>query len=271
MKIRKAVIPAAGLGKRMMPLTRAQPKEMLPVVHKPVIHYVVEEAYQAGIRNILIITGKHKRAIEDYFDKPIVDSKDPWSLELEKILDEVNIYFTRQREQRGLADALRYAEGFIDNEPFALLLGDNITLPPCTKILVELFKRVNGGLIAVEKVEKERINKHGIVDIKEELFLDNYKIFKLKDVVEKPSPEKAPSNLAIIGRYILYPEIFEYIRNLKPGYCGELQLTDAIREMIRDGFEYYGVFYTGKRYDIGDKRDWLRANFELGSDERILE
>lgn len=262
-KIRKAVIPAAGYGKRMLPLTRAQPKEMLPVVHKPVIQYVIEEAYEAGIREILIITGRHKRAIEDYFDKALVDSDDPHTKKLEEILDNTYIYFVRQREQRGLADAIRYAEGFVDDEPFAVLLGDNITIPPCTKILINVFNKLQSGIIAVERVPKERVNKHGVIDVSERFIVENYTIFKIKGLVEKPQPELAPSNLAIIGRYILPPEIFAYIQNLKPGYGGELQLTDAIHQMLLDTHVYYAILYDGRRYDIGDKKEWLRANIEL--------
>lgn len=155
MKVKKAVIPAAGYGTRMLPITKAQPKEMVPVVHKPVIQYVVEEAYYSGIKEILIITGKHKRAIEDHFDRGDLPKKDEYTEELERILDEISIFFVRQREQRGLGDAVKYAEAFVDDEPFALLLGDNITIPPCTEMLMNVFARYGGSVIAVERVPRE--------------------------------------------------------------------------------------------------------------------
>ena len=163
MKIRKAVIPAAGYGTRMLPITKAQPKEMVPVVHKPVIQYVVEEAYYSGIKEILIITGKHKRAIEDHFDRSDLPKKDKYTEELDKILDEVDTFFVRQREQKGLGDAVRYTEAFVDDEPFALLLGDNITIPPCTKMLMEVFEKYRSSVIAVEEVPAERVQFHGVI------------------------------------------------------------------------------------------------------------
>ncbi len=182
MKIKKAVIPAAGYGTRMLPITKAQPKEMVPVVHKPVIQYVVEEAYYSGIREILIITGKHKRAIEDHFDRSDLPMKDKYTEELDRILDEVDIFFVRQREQRGLGDAVRYAEAFVDDEPFALLLGDNITIPPCTKMLMYAFEKYRSSIIAVEKVPPDRISFHGVIKGVE----IEKGIFKIEDLVEKP-------------------------------------------------------------------------------------
>ena len=258
MKIRKAVIPAAGYGTRMLPITKAQPKEMVPVVHKPVIQYVVEEAYYSGIREILIITGKHKRAIEDHFDRSDLPKKDKYMEELDRILDEVDIFFVRQREQKGLGDAVRYAEAFVDDEPFALLLGDNITIPPCTKMLMEVFEKYRSSVIAVEEVPVERVQFHGVIKGVEV----EKGIYKIEDMVEKPKVEEAPSNIAILGRYILTPEIFDYLRDLRPGYGGEIQLTDALRLMCRDK-EIYGMLYNGKRYDIGNKLEWLKANVEL--------
>ena len=265
MKIRKAVIPAAGYGTRMLPITKAQPKEMVPVVHKPVIQYVVEEAYYSGIREILIITGKHKRAIEDHFDRSDLPKKDKYTEELDRILNEVNIFFVRQREQRGLGDAVRYAEAFVDDEPFALLLGDNITIPPCTKVLIDVFEKYRSSIVAVEEVLPERVQFHGIikgVEIERE-------IYKIEDLVEKPKVKEAPSNLAVLGRYILTPRIFEYLRDLKPGYGGELQLTDALRNMCKD-VAVYAYLYSGKRYDIGNKVEWLKANFEIALRDKEL-
>jgi UTP--glucose-1-phosphate uridylyltransferase len=265
MKVRKAVVPAAGWGTRMLPITKAQPKEMVPVVHKPVIQYVVEEAYYSGLKEILIITGKHKRAIEDHFDRTEVPKKDKYLEELDRILDQIQIFFIRQKEQKGLGDAVKYAEAFVGDEPFALLLGDNITIPPCTKLLLEKFGRLGKSIIAVEEVSWEKVSQHGIIKGKE----IEPDIILVEDMVEKPPSEKAPSNLAIIGRYILQPEVFEYLSKLEAGYGGEIQLTDALKLLTTKN----GVFalrYSGKRYDIGNKLDWLRANLELSlEDEEV--
>lgn len=248
--IRKAVIPAAGFGKRMLPITKAQPKEMLPVFDKPVIQYVLEEAYEAGIRDILIITGKHKRTIEDHLDRG------NFKTDFDDLLQEMSIYYVRQREQKGLGDAVRYAKAFVDDEPFALLLGDNITIPNCTKLLLEKFK--GKTLVAVEEVEKEKISSHGVI----KGFEVEEGIFRVEEMVEKPEIDKAPSNLGIIGRYILTPEIFEYLEMIKPGHGNELQLTDALNLMCKER-EVYAMLYNGKRYDIGNKLDWLKANIEI--------
>ncbi len=258
MKIRKAVIPAAGYGTRMLPITKAQPKEMMPVVHKPVIQWVVEEAYYSGINEILIVTGKHKRAIEDHFDKYSLKTSNKYINELEKILNDVNIYFVRQREQKGLGDAVRYAEAFVGEDPFALLLGDNITIPNSTKALVDVFSKFKKPVLAVEKVPREKVSLHGI--IKERRIKDN--IYFVEDLIEKPKIEEAPSNLAIIGRYILTPDIFYYLKDLKPGYGGEIQLTDALKLMCKEK-DVYAMLFNGRRYDIGNKIDWLKANVEL--------
>ncbi|HHI01066.1 MAG TPA: UTP--glucose-1-phosphate uridylyltransferase GalU [Thermococcus litoralis] len=258
MKVRKAVIPAAGLGTRMLPVTRAQPKEMVPVVHKPVIQYVVEEAYYSGIKEVLIITGKHKRAIEDHFDKSDVKKENKYMRKLDEILNEINIFYVRQREPRGLGDAVLYAESFVDDEPFAVLLGDNITVPPSTKMLIDVFRKYRSPVIALEQIPKERIPHHGIISGRE----IEPRIYKIEDMVEKPPIEKAPSNIATIGRYILTPEIFDYLKETKPGYGGEIQLTDALRMMAKD-MALYGYLYPGRRYDIGNKLEWLKANVEL--------
>ncbi len=263
--IRKAVIPAAGLGTRMLPITKAQPKEMVPVVHKPVIQYVVEEAYYAGIREILIITGKHKRAIEDHFDRSDVKKENKFLDELDKILEEVDIFFVRQKEQRGLGDAVRYAKGFVDNEPFALLLGDVITIPNCTRELMEVYKRYKTSIVAVEEVPKEKVSLYGVVSVKE---IED-RVFVVEDLVEKPSIEEAPSNLAILGRYILSPEVFECIEKTEAGVGGEIQLTDALR-ILNKRERIYAYLFKGKRYDIGNKADWLLANIELALDDDDL-
>ncbi|MDN5319797.1 MAG: UTP--glucose-phosphate uridylyltransferase [Thermococcaceae archaeon] len=267
MRVRKAVIPAAGLGTRMLPLTKAQPKEMLPVVRKPTIQYVVEEAYEAGIREVLIITGKHKRAIEDHFDRYGHDVKNPHLDKLDEILDDINIYYARQRVQRGLGDAIKYAEAFVSDEPFALLLGDTITVPSCTAELIKAYENINAPLIAVEEVPWENVSLYGIVSRAED-----GEIFKIKHLVEKPDAKSAPSNLAILGRYILTPQIFEYLERVKPDRKGEIQLTDALELMIEEGIKIYGYMFEGRRYDIGNIFDWLRANIELGlEDEKIGE
>ena len=264
-KVRKAVIPAAGYGTRMLPITKAQPKEMVPVVHKPVIQYVVEEVYHSGIREILIITGRHKRAVEDHFDRSFLPKKDKYTEELDRILDEVNIFFVRQREQKGLGDAVRYAETFVDDEPFALLLGDNITMPPCTKMLMDVFEKYRSPIIAVERVPLERVSFHGVIKGVE----IEKGVYKIEDLIEKPKVKEAPSDLAILGRYILTPGIFKYLRNLKPGYGGELQLTDALREMCKN-VAIYAYLYSGKRYDIGNKVEWLKANVEIALRDKEL-
>jgi len=264
-KIRKAVIPAAGYGTRMLPITKAQPKEMVPVVHKPVIQYVVEEAYYSGLKKILIITGKHKRAIEDHFDKAELPKINNYIEELETILDEVDIFFVRQKEQKGLGDAVGYAESFVEGEPFALLLGDTITIPPCTKELIEVYNEFKASIVAVEKVPWEKVNLYGIVACER----INENVAVIKDMVEKPNPDEAPSNLAILGRYILTPGIFECIRKTGPGKGGEIQLTDAMRILNRRE-KMYAYLYRGKRYDIGNKLDWLKANIEMALEDKEI-
>jgi len=263
MTIEKAVIPAAGLGTRMLPITKAQPKEMLPVVDKPVIQYVVEEAYHSGIKEILIITGRNKRAVEDHFDRIIFPVKDEGIERLERMLDELSILFVRQKEPKGLGDAVRYAKAFVGDEPFALLLGDNITIPPCIKELVKVFEKYKAPVIALEKLPQERISLHGI--IKGEEIEDG--IYRIEDFVEKPKVEEAPSDIGIIGRYILTPEIFDYIEELKPGHGGEMQLTDALKVMSMEK-TVYGMIFKGRRYDIGDKTEWLKANIELAMENK---
>jgi len=263
MTIEKAVIPAAGLGTRMLPITKAQPKEMLPVVDKPVIQYVVEEAYHSGIKEILIITGRNKRAVEDHFDRIIFPVKDEGIERLERMLDELSILFVRQKEPKGLGDAVRYAKAFVGDEPFALLLGDNITIPPCIKELVKVFEKYKAPVIALEKLPQERISLHGI--IKGEEIEDG--IYRIEDFVEKPKVEEAPSDIGIIGRYILTPEIFDYIEELKPGRNGEIQLTDALKVMSMEK-TVYGMIFKGRRYDIGDKTEWLKANIELAMENK---
>ncbi|HTY14516.1 MAG TPA: UTP--glucose-1-phosphate uridylyltransferase [Methanoregulaceae archaeon] len=264
-KVTKAVIPAAGLGTRFLPLTKSMPKEMLPVVHKPVIQYVVEEAYESGITDILIITGKGKRAIEDYFDHLDGEISNEYLDELDILLDSVNIFYVRQRSLRGLGDAISYASSFIDNDPFAVLLGDTITTPPCTKELIECYQKCRASVIAVEKVPLLMVRSYGIIDGQQ---IDEDTIF-IRDLVEKPDPDNAPSDLAILGSYVLTPTIMDCIKETKPGKGGEIQLTDALR-ILKDRENLYAHLYRGRRYDIGNKTDWLKANIELGMKDPII-
>ncbi len=259
--IRKAVIPAAGLGTRFLPVTKAQPKEMLPVVDKPVIQYVVEEAIASGIKDVLIITGKGKRAIEDHFGKSELENE--FLDEIDKMMHNVNLLYTRQREPRGLGDAVYYAKSFVGNDAFALLLGDTITIPECTKELMRKYEEFKTSIIAVEKVPKEKISSYGIINGKEV----EGDIYLIEDLVEKPSPEEAPSNLGILGRYVLTPAIFDAIERTSPGKGNEIQVTDALR-LVKE--RIYAYVYRGRRYDIGNKLDWLKSNIELSlADERF--
>jgi len=259
-RITKAVIPAAGLGTRFLPITKAMPKEMLPVVHKPVIHYVVEEAYRSGISDILIITGKGKRAIEDYFDPNTNVHSNRFLSELNDMANSLNIYYVRQKGVRGLGDAIGHAEAFVGNDPFAVLLGDTITRPPCSLELIQLYNKYHQTVIAVEKVPKEMIQKYGIISTSGDT---QNEVFIIDDLVEKPAPENAPSDLAILGSYVLTPSIFKYIKETKPDGKGEIQLTDALRSLSKKE-RVFGHIYNGLRYDIGNILDWLKSNIEFG-------
>jgi UTP--glucose-1-phosphate uridylyltransferase len=265
--VRKVVIPAAGLGTRFLPITKAQPKEMLPVVDKPVIQYVVEEAILSGIEDILIITGRNKRAIEDHFDRCFeLESKftghenNPFKESLQSLADFPDIHFIRQREQRGLGNAVLHAERHCDNEPFAVLLGDTICISPknagpCTRQMIDAYDRYHRPIIAVEPVPENKIKDYGIIDGTE----IEKGVYEINDIVEKPAPEKAPSNLGAIGRYILTPEIFPLLHEIPSGYGGEIQLTDALRKLDRP----LGLVTNCRRYDIGDKLGWMKSSIEL--------
>jgi UTP--glucose-1-phosphate uridylyltransferase len=260
----KAVIPAAGLGTRFLPATKAQPKEMLPVFNKPTIQYVVEEAVNSGIDDIIIITGKGKRPIEDHFDKS-------WELEsnLEKkgkidYLNEVqaisnmaDIFYVRQKKQNGLGDAISCAKKHIGDEPFAVLLGDTITYSdtPCTKQLMDVHEKYGGSVIAIEELPERKIERYGIVDGTE---IEN-NIFKVNNLVEKPKLEDAPSNLGITGRYILTPDIFDKLNSIEAGVGGEIQLTDAINEQEN----VYATTFEGTIYDIGNSMEWLKSSIDM--------
>lgn len=260
----KAVIPAAGLGTRFLPATKAQPKEMLPVFNKPTIQYVVEEAVSSGIDDILIITGKGKRSIEDHFDRAFEleyflqnSGKSDYLKEVESISELADIYYVRQKKQKGLGDAISCAQKHIDGDPFAVLLGDTIAQSevPCTKQLIDVYDKYKSTVIAIEEVPDERIERYGI--IKGSKIEDS--LYKIDDLVEKPKLEDAPSNLGIIGRYILTSEIFDYIKEVPPGVGGEIQLTDALRLFN----ESYGWIFNGKLHDIGNTVDWLKSSIEI--------
>ena len=263
----KAVIPAAGLGTRFLPATKAQPKEMLPVFDKPTIQYVIEEAVASGIDDILIVTGKGKRSIEDHFDRSFElehnlreNGKVDYLKEVKKISDLADIYYVRQKKQKGLGDAIYCAEKHIGDEAFAVMLGDTITKSktPCTKQLVNVYNKYNASAIAVEEVPCEKVERYGIIKGTE---LEN-NLYHIEKLVEKPKVEEAPSNLAIMGRYVLTNDIFEHIENTEPGFGGEIQLTDAMAKL--DGI--YGDVFKGKTYDIGNKIDWLKTSIEFAMD-----
>ncbi len=261
MKVKKAIIPAAGFGTRLLPATKSQPKEMLIVYDKPVIQHVVEEIVSSGIDDILIITGRGKRAIEDHFDNnPEIEmilknsGKEKELKQIQEISDLATIHYIRQKEQKGLGNAVSYAETFAGGEPFALLLGDTITVPSCTTQLLEAFDKYNNSLVAVERVPREKISRYGIVDAGADC--------RIMGLVEKPRPENAPSNLAILGRYIFTPEIFDCIKETAPGYGGEIQLTDAMKSMLGKQ-RIHAIEYRGKRYDIGSRLDLLKSSVEF--------
>jgi len=263
----KAVIPAAGLGTRFLPLTKNSPKEMLPIIDKPAIQYVVEEAINSGIDDIVIITGRGKEVIENHFDvayeleKILEERGEKEKLnEVRKISEMAEIFYIRQKMPLGLGHAIYMARKHISEEFFAVLLGDDIIVAnqPCTKQLIDVYEKYNASVIAIQEVEMEYASKYGIVDAEE---VENG-IFKIKALVEKPAPREAPSNLAVMGRYILSPKIFGYIEKTKPGKKGEIQLTDALNMMLENE-ELYAYVFEGKRYDLGDKFDWLRINIEM--------
>ncbi|WP_018132127.1 UTP--glucose-1-phosphate uridylyltransferase GalU [Effusibacillus pohliae] len=266
MSIRKAVIPAAGLGTRFLPATKAQPKEMLPIVDKPTIQYIVEEAVASGIQDILIITGRNKRAIEDHFDRSIelellLESKDQKDLleETRHISDMANIHYIRQKEALGLGHAVLCAKNFISNEPFAVLLGDDIvnSHTPALRQLIDVYEKYQASVLGVQQVPAEETHRYGIVAPTAQ----GDRAFPVSHVVEKPI-SNPPSNLAIIGRYILEPEVFAYLEATEPGVGGEIQLTDAI-DALCSHRRVYACEIAGKRYDIGDKLGYLKANLEF--------
>lgn len=267
-KIRKAIIPAAGLGTRFLPATKAQPKEMLPIVDKPTLQYIIEEAIASGIEEILIVTGRNKKSIEDHFDKSI-----ELELELEKkgkleylemvrnISDMVNIHYIRQKEPKGLGHAIYCAKSFIGNEPFAVLLGDDIVDAevPCLKQLIDCYNKYKTNILGVQEVSIEDVSKYGIIYPK---FVDE-RVYKVMDLIEKPKDiYETPSNVAILGRYILTPSIFDVLAHQEPGRGGEIQLTDALKQLSKYE-DIYAYDFEGKRYDVGDKLGFLEANIDF--------
>jgi len=265
--VRKAVIPAAGLGTRFLPVTKAQPKEMLPIIDTPTIQYVVQEAVDSGIDDILIISGKGKRAIEDHFDRNFeleakLGNNDDNSLlnEVRHIADIANIHFIRQKELNGLGDAIYHARLHTGDEPFAVLLGDTIidSVIPVTQQLIDVYNQYRQTIIGVEIVPKEKVSRYGIIGGKK--ISDS--IREVSELVEKPEVEKSPSNLAIAGRYILTPEIYKAIEQTPPGKNNEIQLTDAMRIMLKRESIYCNII-EGKRYDIGNKMDYLKTIVEF--------
>ena len=267
MKVKKAIIPAAGLGTRFLPATKAQPKEMLPIVDKPTIQYIIEEAVASGIEEILIITGRNKKCIEDHFDKSV-----ELEMELEKagksellelvrdISDMVDIHYIRQKEPKGLGHAIHCAKTFVGNEPFAVLLGDDVvdSEVPCLKQLIDCYSEYKTTILGVQTVPESETNKYGIVD---GIHIED-RVYKVKDLVEKPSVDEAPSNVAILGRYIITPQIFDILENTEPGKGGEIQLTDALKTLISQE-AMYAYNFQGRRYDVGDKLGFLQATIEF--------
>ncbi|HCY1285022.1 TPA: UTP--glucose-1-phosphate uridylyltransferase GalU [Staphylococcus aureus] len=265
-KIKKAIIPAAGLGTRFLPATKAMPKEMLPILDKPTIQYIVEEAARAGIEDIIIVTGRHKRAIEDHFDSQkelemVLKEKGKSEL-LEKVqysTELANIFYVRQKEQKGLGHAISSARQFIGNEPFAVLLADDIVESevPAVKQLIDVYEETGHSVIGVQEVPEADTHRYGIIDP----LTKNGRQYEVKKFVEKPAQGTAPSNLAIMGRYVLTPEIFDYLKTQKEGAGNEIQLTDAIERMNNDN-QVYAYDFEGERYDVGEKLGFVKTTIE---------
>lgn len=279
-KVKKAVIPAAGLGTRFLPATKAQPKEMLPIVDKPTIQFIIEEAIASGIEEILIITSATKRSIEDHFDKSYeledtLRKKGKW--DLLKIVEEVtnltdNLHYIRQKEARGLGHAVLCAKAFIRDEPFAILLGDDIVhakdCEPALKQLIRQYEKVGASIVGVQRVPKEDVSKYGIVEPSIQHPLGG-RLHRLVGMVEKPNIEEAPSDLAVLGRYVLTPEIFDMLETQEPGSGGEIQLTDAIRRLM-DKQAVYAYEFEGIRYDVGDKFGFVKATIDYALEREDL-
>lgn len=273
-KVRKAVIPAAGLGTRFLPATKAQPKEMLPLLDKPAIQYVIEEAVRAGITDILIITGRGKRSIEDHFDRSIelehfLESRGKFDelKQVREITDMASIHYIRQRDPLGLGHAVAVAEEHVGNEPFVVLLGDDIMTEsnPLLAEMLRIHDRYGRSVLAAMEVSRDDVSLYGCIEPE---FVEE-RLARVISIVEKPTPENAPSNLAAIGRYVLTPEVFDALRNLQPGVGGEVQLTDAINALAQEQAVYAHVF-EGGRFDIGNKLDYVKATIEVAIDREDL-
>ena len=267
MKVKKAIIPAAGLGTRFLPATKAQPKEMLPIVDKPTIQYIIEEAVEAGIQDIIIVTGRNKRSIEDHFDRSIeleLELERGAKLEMLYMVKEIsemaNIHYIRQKEPRGLGHAILAARHFIGDEPFAVLLGDDVVVSkqPCLGQMLDVFREYQTSILGVQTVAREVVDKYGIIAGKQ---VDD-RVYKVTDMVEKPSLEEAPSNVAVLGRYIITPEIFRFLETQDAGRGGEIQLTDALKRLAKEQ-AMYAYDFKGHRYDVGTKAGFIQANIEF--------
>ena len=265
--ITKAVIPAAGLGTRFLPATKACPKEMLPIVDKPTIQYIIEEALASGIKDILIISGHNKRAIEDHFDRNpelelnLQEHGKTELLEQVKAIADINIHYIRQKEPKGLGHAILCAKAFVGDEPFAVLLGDDVVYNdenPCLKQLIDVYNATSSSVLGCQTVPQEKVSSYGIVASEA---TDNERIFKVNDMVEKPAVAEAPSRLAVLGRYVITPEIFEILEHTAPGRGGEIQLTDALKVLAKEQ-NMYAYDFVGRRYDVGDKEGYLEATVE---------
>ena len=275
MKVRKAIIPAAGLGTRFLPATKAQAKEMLPIVDKPTIQYIIEEAVAAGIEDIIIVTGRNKKTIEDHFDRaPELEmeleksNKQDYLEMVRDIAHIANVYYVRQKQPRGLGHAVLTARSFIGNEPFAVLLGDDIVVSqtPCLKQLIDVYDKTGGSVLGVQTVPHEKVCKYGIVDGEEV----SERLYKVRDMVEKPPVDKAPTDVAILGRYVIDPEVFDYLETQETGAGGEIQLTDALLRMTKDGKPMYAYDFKGTRYDVGSQIGFVQANIEFAlRDDRL--
>lgn len=266
-KVRKAVIPAAGLGTRFLPATKAQPKEMLPIVDKPTLQYIIEEAINSGIEEILIITGRNKSSIEDHFDRSVeleAELLRNGNTDLLKMVQDIgnmaDIHYIRQKEPKGLGHAIYRAKSFIGDEPFAVMLGDDVVDSeiPCLKQLIDSYENVKSSVLGVKEVEKNQVNKYGIVDYSNH----SGKLYDVKNLVEKPDIKDAPSSIAILGRYIITPAIFDILENTVPGKNGEIQLTDALKTLL-EREKIYAYEFDGIRYDIGDKIGFLEATLDF--------
>lgn len=265
--VRKAVIPAAGFGTRFLPATKSQPKEMLPIVDTPVIQYVVEEVVRSGISDVLMIIGKGKRSVEEHFDRSfqlesqlLEKGKEAELRQVRQISELADIHFVWQKQMKGLGDAVYCARHHVQDEPFVVLLGDTVidAAEPATKQLLDLFERLGGPLVLLEEVGPDRVSRYGIMDGEEM----EEGVYRIRDFIEKPSPDQAPSNLAIAGRYLLTADIFGYIEKVRPDKRGEIQVTDALRMMAKDR-PMYGLRLAGKRCDIGDKEGFIKTNVEF--------